>query len=92
MVDSLLHLGKVSREKWDYEEAMESLSAAHQLLKGLEGDWGIVECLRSLAAIQGNQVDPLMHIQCLIRLVGALEPIEVPGPDEFEPIHEVYWF
>ncbi|KAG8988465.1 hypothetical protein FRB94_000659 [Tulasnella sp. JGI-2019a] len=92
MVDSLLRVGKVSRKRgrWPYEEAMESFGDAHRLLKGLEHGCGSVECLRSLAAILRKQGDPVKHIQCLVRLAGALEPISVPWLSEPEATGEGY--
>ncbi|KAG9027158.1 hypothetical protein FRB95_008022 [Tulasnella sp. JGI-2019a] len=90
MVDNLCRIGKVSRETGDYEEAMESFCDANRLLKGLEGEWGMVECLRSLAAILQKQGDPVKHIQCLVRLADALGSIDVPGPYEAEPAQEGY--
>ncbi|KAG8992168.1 hypothetical protein FRB94_011924 [Tulasnella sp. JGI-2019a] len=92
MVDSLLRVGKASCERGQqhYEEAMESFGDAHRLLKGLEDGCGSVECLRSLAAILRKQGDLVKHIQCLVRLAGALEPISVSWRSEPEATEEGY--
>ncbi|KAG9022650.1 hypothetical protein FRB95_014507 [Tulasnella sp. JGI-2019a] len=90
MVDSLCDIGKVRLEKQLYKEAMESFCAAYELLEGLEGGWGLVECLRSLATVQEKQGDPVKHIQFLVRLARALGPIVVPGLDESPPTEGGY--
>ncbi|KAG9022821.1 hypothetical protein FRB95_014122 [Tulasnella sp. JGI-2019a] len=90
MVDSLLCVGKASCKRDRWHEAIEPFGDAYRLLKGLEDGWGLVECLRSLAATLGKQGDPVKHIQCLLRLAGALEPINVPWPSEPEATGEGY--
>ncbi|KAG8975975.1 hypothetical protein FRB93_013773, partial [Tulasnella sp. JGI-2019a] len=90
MVDNLLRIGKVSHERGHDKEAMESFSDAHELLDGLDCGRGLVECLRCLTKVQEKQKDPVKHIQCLVRLAGALEPINVPWPNDSEATEEGY--
>ncbi|KAG9008699.1 hypothetical protein FRB93_006245 [Tulasnella sp. JGI-2019a] len=90
MVYSLHCAGKVRCEWGLYEEAMELYGGVHQLLKGLGSRWDSAKCLRSLAVGLQKQGDQLRHIECLIRLAGALGPIDVPEPGGSEPIEEGY--
>ncbi|KAG9025464.1 hypothetical protein FRB95_010122 [Tulasnella sp. JGI-2019a] len=88
MVDSLCHTAGVHFEKSLYKEAMESFGDAHRLLKGLEGGWGNVDCLRGLSAVLEKQEDVLKLIQSLVRLARVLGPMDIPGPEESELTQE----
>ncbi|KAG8980752.1 hypothetical protein FRB94_009786 [Tulasnella sp. JGI-2019a] len=90
IIDGLCDIGKVRCGTRLYQEAMEVFGGALQVLKGFESGWGLVECLRSLAAVLQKQGDQVKHIECLVRLAVALGPINVPGPGGSGPNEEGY--
>ncbi|KAG9025872.1 hypothetical protein FRB95_009669 [Tulasnella sp. JGI-2019a] len=80
MVDSLCRIGEVRYDDGLYGKAMTSFSNACRLLKELGCGLGSVESLCSLAVMLPKQVKHIRSL--LLRLDGAPESIDTPGPGE----------